>query len=295
MRKYLSFKKSLFFFLLLISFFHISIIPFINYGYSDKIFLKNNYYYIKYESNFYFLYFNKPVFDGKEHFDCEYYNLRLTIKLFNNSLENIISFKLQLISKLDPEIIYSLTRNYSYNHKERAIYYQNNNSKLGVIPLFINKSLSNDENCLIAKFRNESIYGIYKEKSGYLELSGYRYAYNYVLIDDTYGNYTAYYYSDYGNALLYWEIGNRKALTLKNIFSIRIFSGDIWITETNLDLKQTPINYLEKSLPNIILIIILTSILIFVFITVFLLIRRKLKLLNKRKRGVRRREKYPRW
>lgn len=233
--------------------------------------------YINYKSDFFQIRLEDETFyGGVEH----YLNLRINL-LENNNIKNI-SMKLEIIDKATQEISYSVENEYFYNIYERAIY--ENNSKLGIIPLFIEPNISQGQIVTLAEFNNRSLVGTHVEESGYLIISNKRIPYHWVLVEEA--NYTAYYYSDFENILIYWEIGNSYDITLDNLFGFKKFYGHIKYEKSSYDIKWSTYSPIESYLP----LILIGSLFCIGFISIFLLIRRSLKLKDKEEKAYRNRK-----
>lgn len=151
-------------------------------------------------------------------------------------------------------------------------------------PYLLGANLSNNQQITLAEFNNNSLVGIHKEKDGYFIISNKKVEYHYVLTDTTEGNYTAYYYSDYENILIWWEIGCSHDITLRYLFDIAYFYGHIIIEDTNFDIRWTEYSPIEGILPLITTIVILIIFCVS-FLVIFLLVRKKLKSAYRKRRG----------
>lgn len=217
--------------------------------------------YIVYKSDFFSLYFNNETYYGNEH-----YNFFLNIEITkNNNIENF-SLELQLFNLRDNKVDLIIHRNYFYNELERTLY--NNSIKIGILPIFIEENYQNNQDVLLAEFNNKTLIGTYQKKEGGFVISDKSYSFDTVLTDEV--NYTEYYYSDIGNMLIFWRIGNTYEITLHKLFNITYFYGHIGLESTNFDLK--PEHILKPILPVVIIIVIF----IVAFISVFILVRRSL-------------------
>lgn len=221
--------------------------------------------FIIYKSNFFSLHLEDGTYYGGEDYDL---NLKIGI-LYDNMVENI-SLKLELFNREKNEISYFVEKRYFYYTNERAIY--ENHTKVGIIPIFIEENLPNNQEVILADFNNISLVGTHIEEEGSINLSSKKIPYHYVLIDEI--NYTAYYYSDFENILVFWEIGNSYDITLDNIFGLKSFYGHIIFDSTDYDWANYSI--LEYFHPIFIILIICIG-----FISVFFLIRRILILKDK--------------
>lgn len=234
-----------------------------------------NHYFITYQSNFFSLFLKNETYYGSEDYDM-FIDINIYYSL--NDVENI-SFKLELLSKKEQMDDYIVENKYFYNINERIIY--KNDTQIGIIPIFIEENLINNQEILLAEFNNVSLTGIHKEEERTLLISERNIPYHYVEVDTSEGNYTMYYYSDFENMLIWWEIGNKFDITLDNIFDINSFFGDILLKDTNYDLHWT--ENLDKDAISLIITIIIISVFSIVFITLFLFIRRRLKLTDEMK------------
>ncbi len=219
---------------------------------------------IIYESNFFWLY-NK---DGT-YYDQGLCSFLLEIDiLYDNNIENI-TFKLNLLSKEGSQYDYIVEISYYYYSIERAIY--KNQDKVGIIPIFTAENLVNNQKIILAEFGNTNLTGTYVEESGNLIIDNKKIPYHYFLVDEA--NYTAYYYSDYENLLIFWEVGNSYEVTLDKLFGIREFWGHIKLKSTSYDINWEDIN---TSNGNFLPLIIIISIVGVGFLSIFILIRRTL-------------------
>lgn len=254
-----------------------------------------NHYFITYHSNFFSLFLKNETYYGSED-----YQMFIDIDIYYslNDVENI-SFKLELLSKKDQMDDYIVENKYFYNINERIIY--KNDTQIGMIPIFIEENLTNNQEILLADFNNVSLTGIHKEEESTLPLSERNILYHYVEVDTSEGNYTMYYYSDFENMLIWWEIGNKYDVTLDYIFEINYFFGDIKLKDTNYDLHWT--ENLDKNAISLISTIIIISVFSIVFITLFLFVRRRLKsndeMTRVKKKNIKKRNKkkskYEKW
>jgi len=254
-----------------------------------------NHYFITYHSNFFSLFLKNETYYGSED-----YQMFIDINIYYslNDVENI-SFKLELLSKKDQMDDYIVENKYFYNINERIIY--KNDTQIGMIPIFIEENLTNNQEILLADFNNVSLTGIHKEEESTLPLSERNIPYHYVEVDTSEGNYTMYYYSDFENMLIWWEIGNKYDVTLDYIFEINYFFGDIKLKDTNYDLHWT--ENLDKNAISLISTIIIISVFSIVFITLFLFVRRRLKsndeMTRVKKKNIKKRNKkkskYEKW
>ena len=254
-----------------------------------------NHYFITYHSNFFSLFLKNETYYGSED-----YQMFIDINIYYslNDVENI-SFKLELLSKKEQMEDYIFENKYFYNINERIIY--KNETQIGIIPIFIEENLTNNQEILLADFNNVSLTGIHKEEESTLPLSERNIPYHYVEVDTSEGNYTMYYYSDFENMLIWWEIGNKYDVTLDYIFEINYFFGDIKLKDTNYDLHWT--ENLDKNAISLISTIIIISVFSIVFITLFLFVRRRLKsndeMTRVKKKNIKKRNKkkskYEKW
>ena len=223
-----------------------------------------SYNYFIYESDFFSLRLNNGTYFGNEDYDFE-----ITIKIFpTDSVENI-SFLLELTSKETSKIDYSVERIYTYNSSERSIY--TDVLKIGMVPLFLQNNLSNNQVVKIAEFSNCSLSGIHLDTDKNLLISGKSYPQHSILTNEV--NYTRYYYTDHENLLLYWQIGCQYDVTLDYLFDIGKFYGHIVLEDTNLELRTSE----NTDIWNFIILIISISV-VCIFVVIFLFIRRKLVL-----------------
>lgn len=222
-----------------------------------------------YSSDFFSLRLNNGTYFGNEDYD-----LKIEIYLyFTNNNENI-SIQFELFHRLNQEIDYIVENNYYYRFVEHSIYEQQ--TKIGMIPLFIKDNLSNYQEITIAQFGNYNLSGIHVDTDKSLSLLGKNYPCRSVLTNEI--NYTIYYYSDYENLLLYWQIGCKYDITLDKLFDIGKFSGHIRLEQTNIELKTSGNLVIDNLLP---IIYAISSVSFFVLL--FFFIRRKLKLDDKKK------------
>jgi len=245
-----------------------------------------NSYFIHYRSDFFSLLFNNETYFGNED-----YILNLTINIFYKNEINNFSFKLELVDREKNQISYSVEKRYNYHVNERAIY--ENRTKIGIIPIFTEDKLSNYQEVILAEFNSKILKGIMKEEDKDIIISNK--GIPYYTIEVSMENYTVYYYSDYQNLLIIWEIGTSHEITLEKIFNITTFYGDIQLVDTNFDIHWVeyipPVKILE-----IITYIIIICILTISFLTIFLLIRKKLKRNSIKSRKKKRKvEKYRKW
>lgn len=242
--------------------------------------------FIHYRSDFFSLLFNNETYFGNED-----YILNLTINIFYKNEINNFSFKLELVDREKNQISYSVEKRYNYHVNERAIY--ENRTKIGIIPIFTEDNLSNYQEVILAEFNSKILKGIMKEEDKDIIISNK--GIPYYTIEVSMENYTVYYYSDYQNLLIIWEIGTSHEITLEKIFNITTFYGDIQLVDTNFDIHWVeytpPVKILE-----IITYIIIICILTISFLTIFLLIRKKLKRNSIKSRKKKRKvEKYRKW
>ncbi|KKM65202.1 hypothetical protein LCGC14_1493690, partial [marine sediment metagenome] len=225
--------------------------------------------YIKYKSNFFSLFFNNETYYGNED-----YSLYLEIEMLNkNSIENF-SIELSLVEHKQNRVAISMKHKYTYNEFERTLY--KNNTKIGIIPIFIENNYQNGQEVLLAEFNNESVTGTFTHRSGRFWLSDKSYSHNSVIVDSA--TYLEYVYSDVYPMLILWDWSSNYDLTLHKLFNITSIYGDLRLYETNFDLK--PQTIIEPILPSIIIILIG----VIAFISIFIVIRRKFKIENQKKR-----------
>jgi len=249
-------------------------------------------FYINYKCDFFSLHLNNGSYYGGEN-----HRLNLYINLYQDNSKEKIAIKLEILNFINNSVCYYIENRYNYDISERCIY--TDTTLIGMIPIFIDDKVLNNQKVTIAKFNNKTLEGMHKEKDGYLIISEKKIEYHYVLIDDAEGTYTSYYYSDYENILIWWEIGNLQEITLNTLFNISDFYGHIMLEDTNFNIKWIEYSPIESIYPLIITTVILI-VLILSFLFIFLLIRRKLKVeYNKRKRNIKNRRKkkgkYEKW
>lgn len=219
--------------------------------------------YISYKSDFYSLIINNETYYGHEK-----YNLFLNIEIINrNNVENF-SIELILNNIEDSNDIFILSRNYFYNRLERTLL-DIDKKKIGVIPIFIEDGYQNNDDVLLAEFNNESLMGKYQIYDGNYVLSGKGYPYNIVLTDATWGDYTDYFYSEVGNLLICWNIGNDYDLTLDKLLNLTFFYGDIELVSTSFNIEPN-----SSMSPYLLAIIIAGP--ISIFLIIFFFVRRSL-------------------
>jgi len=225
--------------------------------------------YIKYKSNFFSLYINNETYYGNED-----YSLYLEIEMLNKNYIENFSIELSLVEHKQNRVALSMKQKYVYDEFERTLY--KNNTKIGIIPIFIENNYQNDQEVLLAEFNNESLTGTFTEQSGRFLLSDNSYSHNSVIVD--YATYTEYVYSDVYPMLILWDCSSDYDLTLHKLFNITSIYGDLRLYETDFDLKPQKIT--ESILPYIIIILVG----VIAFISIFIVIRRKLKIENQKKR-----------
>ena len=229
-----------------------------------KTVTSQTHYYFNYSSDFFSLRLNNGTYFGNED-----YNFLIEINLYQiNNIENI-TFKLELIHRTTRETDYQIEKSFFYEFLDHSIY--KNETKIGMIPLFIKDNVPDNQEVIIAEFGNFSLFGLHKNTNKNLLISGKSYPQHSVLTNEQ--NYTIYYYSDYENLLLYWQIGCKYDITLDFLFDIGKFSGHVKLESTNLSLRTSGNYWLDNPFPLIYAISSISA-----FILVFIFIRRKLKL-----------------
>lgn len=242
-----------------------------------------------------FIEYNSKVFyllvENKTYYDIEKFDLYLRIDIQKDLRKENLTIKLEITNKKTEIVALSVENVFTFYEDDRSIF--EGDIRIGIIPLFSPRNLTNGKDIVLSEFGNDSVSGYFQDIDRNRTLINREIPFHYfVVCEDPYAEW---HYADYSNILLSLESFDQPIPLLFHLFNITEFVGELSLYDTNYEIGQ----YVKESGENddlnkrinILPFLIIISIVVISFFLTFIVIRRKLIDLERQKKRRRRKRR----